>query len=99
MDMVRRVGTVLGTAAIALVSALPASAQTYPPPTQPPGPGAGAGGAGAGAGAAGAGAGAGAGGIAFTGADILIALVVLAGLIVVGTAALVAGRRRSRATA
>jgi hypothetical protein len=97
MDMVRRVGTVLGTAAIALVSALPASAQTYPPPTQPPGPGAGAGGAGAGAGAAGAGAGA--GGIAFTGADILIALVVLAGLIVVGTAALVAGRRRSRATA
>jgi hypothetical protein len=97
MDMVRRVGTVLGTAAIALVSALPASAQTYPPPTQPPGPGAGAGGAGAGAG--GAGAGAGAGGIAFTGADILIALVVLAGLIVVGTAALVAGRRRSRATA
>jgi hypothetical protein len=97
MDMVRRIGTVLGTATIALVSALPASAQTYPPPTQPPGPG--AGGAGAGAGGAGAGAGAGAGGIAFTGADILVALVVLAGLIVVGTAALVAGRRRSRATA
>jgi hypothetical protein len=91
----KRVATTISMSLLSLFAAMPAWAQPYPP--QPPGPGVGAGGEGAGAGAAGA-AGAGAGGIAFTGADIMVGLVILAGLIVIGWAALAAGRRRARAT-
>jgi hypothetical protein len=96
MRTVKRIAATISMTVLSLFAALPAWAQQYPPqPPQPgPGPGAGAGAAGAGAGAAGAGA----GGIAFTGADIMVGLVILAGLIVIGWAALAAGRRRERVT-
>jgi hypothetical protein len=96
MKTVRRLAATISLCTLALATAMPAWAQ-YPP--QPPPPGPGVGGAGVGAGAAGAGAGAGAGGIAFTGADIMVGLIILAGLIVVGWAALAAGRRRARTAA
>jgi hypothetical protein len=96
MKTVRRLAATISLCALTLATAMPAWAQ-YPP--QPPPPGPGVGGAGVGAGAAGAGAGAGAGGIAFTGADIMVGLIILAGLIVVGWAALAAGRRRARTAA
>jgi hypothetical protein len=98
MRTVKRIATTISMTVLGLFAALPAWAQQYPPqPPQPgPGPGVGAGAAGAGAGAAGAGAGA--GGIAFTGADIMVGLAILAGLIVIGWAALAAGRRRERVT-
>jgi hypothetical protein len=38
-------------------------------------------------------------GVAFTGANITVGLMILAGLIVAGSAALVAGRTRSRSSA
>jgi hypothetical protein len=50
-------------------------------------------GAGAGVGGGGAGAGAG-GGVAFTGANISLGMLLLAGLVIVGAASLIVGRRR-----
>jgi hypothetical protein len=94
MKLARRIGIVVGTAAIVLVSVVPTWAQPNPAPRSGAAVAAGsveAGGAGAGAGPV-----AGAGVIAFTGADVLVGLVILGTLIVFGWAALAAGKRRER---
>ena len=92
MKLARRIGMVVGAAAIVLASVVPTWAQSNPAPVQRLGSVA-AGGAGAGAGPA-----AEVGVIAFTGADFLVGLVILATLIVLGLAALAAGQRRERAS-
>jgi hypothetical protein len=78
MKLAIRIGTVVGAAAVAVASALPASAQ--PIRGQASGPGIGA------------------GTVAFTGADLMVGLVILATLIVFGWTVLVAGRRWERVT-
>jgi hypothetical protein len=96
MKLAKRIGMVVGVAAIVLVSVVPTWAQPQRAPIQRPGAAVAASSVEAGGAGAGNGPIAGAGVIAFTGADMLVGLVILATLIVFGWAALAAGKRRER---
>jgi hypothetical protein len=87
MKLAMRIGMVVGAATIVLASVVPTWAQSNPAPVLRPGAGVAAGGPAAEAGV-----------IAFTGADFLVGLVILATLIVFGWTALAAGQRRERAS-
>jgi hypothetical protein len=92
MRLATRIGTVFSAAAMVLVSVAPTWAQSSAPAQRPGAVVAGE------VARAGAGPGAQAGVIAFTGADFMVGLMILATLILFGWAALASGRHRAVAT-